>query len=479
MAAIAKDDSAELRELMTEIMQRWDGQKNIEKSWLEAVRCASKPCMDVIIHYGIDQKLLNAGLQQAARQGDLQCIQHLLTKGACFDISIASISARCGHLQCIKYFMQNCSVSAYTLTRIMKSSLEVGHTDIFYHILLYCEKDYTNSTEYDVSDVIPLACKYGDKQAVQTLLKMETFLQGYPESLILAIRNHNRDLIKMLLDCGADVNCKTPHREFSPLIELSLGSGASVANLNQDDPIRAEIGTVLLTYGANTEQVDWNKRSALSYATENNFTQVVKLLIDAGANVNSYDMNYIPSIYHSIRRANVAITNILLEAGGDPDGPSYANPNALMLAIITRRLSGSDTQPSMLTILKQLICAGANVNRLVFSSTYYTGNSWIPLTAAAKYGFVDFTECLFLAGSDTSIVRLFYKSYENYLSCSVGQNVLTEEQFLVVTNPLPLNVISRCKIRRSFERHNIRLLEKLPVPKLVIKYLQFSDLNAV
>jgi ankyrin repeat protein len=86
--------------------------------------------------------------------------------------------------------------------------------------------------------------------------------------LLLAARKGNREIVKLLLAHGADVNAQDYYLAWTPLILASaLG--------------HKEVVKLLLEYGADVDIKDQNGMTALKYAIKNGYKEIVALLKSA------------------------------------------------------------------------------------------------------------------------------------------------------------------------------------------------------
>lgn len=116
------------------------------------------------------------------------------------------------------------------------------------------------------------------------ILKKYTFSNKNALStpLYLAVSNSDIDIVKFLLDNGADIDkCKSP----------PLHKAINLGNI--------EIVKVLIDYGADIEQV-YLGNSPLYLALCKRNTTIIKYLLEKGADPNTLFINYCDSIYHKI-----------------------------------------------------------------------------------------------------------------------------------------------------------------------------------
>lgn len=101
-------------------------------------------------------------------------------------------------------------------------------------------------------------------------------------ALVQAARRNEEDLVKSLLDQGADTEAQEPNTGCTALMEAARLS-------------RREICRMLLKSGSNSSQKDAEGRTALHMASARNDSIVCRILLDAGAQVSACDLQgYIP-----------------------------------------------------------------------------------------------------------------------------------------------------------------------------------------
>jgi ankyrin repeat protein len=140
------------------------------------------------------------------------------------------------------------------------------------------------------------------------------------------------EIVKLLLEAGADPNIQTLNGD-TPLIEAS-----------QRKYMEEEIISLLLSYKADSNikrnkrnlitsrpQYDW---TALIYAANEGLTKVVSLLLKAGANPNIKDDDGVTALKRAALKGYTEIVSLLLKAGANPnikddDGVTALNKAAL------------------------------------------------------------------------------------------------------------------------------------------------------
>ena len=251
---------------------------------ISAVQEGHADCVEAVIKSFINVKDGNEDpvLLTAARQGNLKCIEALVGAGADVNLSgkrgitpLTSSAAR-GYIDCVKFFIENGAC--------------------------------VNSLNPDEEE--------------------------FP--LVLAAVNGQTEIIKILLDAGADVNRK----RFSGFSALTRASGAG----------HHETLKILLERGAATATDE-----ALEWAADGGHDKCLKLLLQA-----KYEKQECSAPLHkAIMKGYVDCADILIKAGADVNSRHYGSPF---------RNSGNSTalfeavKSDHVQCVKKLMEAGADVN---------------------------------------------------------------------------------------------------------------------
>ncbi len=224
--------------------------------------------------------------------------------------------------------------------------------------------------------------------------------------LFLAIMTERQDIIDLLLDAGANINCKT--EEHTPLslvvctgdlklMQHLIDRGADVNGSTEGyTPLIAaakegcEEGVrFLLSHGADAN-AGTAKYTPLTAAAEGAQKDILRILLEAGANVNAgtINENHTP-LTAAARTGFTEGVRLLIDAGADVNLPS------LFYTPLAAAAEGSHAD-----ILRILLAAGADL------SGEADGNT--PLIAAAKAGFTEGVRLLLDAGADVNLSTLSY-----------------------------------------------------------------------
>lgn len=152
------------------------------------------------------------------------------------------------------------------------------------------------------------AVQFGDENKVSKLLRMFPGLVSVREEsgetpLHFAAGGDKVEIVKMLLDHGADGNAKT-NGGGTPLCRTT-----PKANL--------EIARLLMDHGADVNAPCEASETVLNTMIDLGNNEFVELLLQHGADVNEKGMNGMTALHSAATSGNVAISNMLLDHGAD------------------------------------------------------------------------------------------------------------------------------------------------------------------
>jgi ankyrin repeat protein len=183
-------------------------------------------------------------------------------------------------------------------------------------------------------------------QVSQTFDKVQPVLQS-------AVLNGHQEVIEALLEAGADPNLHAPGT--TPL----LGAAAYAGERRTVE--------LLLEYGADVNSISGG-RSAVHYAAEKGYHEILSALVLCGADIELTDAetNRTP-LQIAVEDKHVETVTALLEAGADPDSEASTLSPPLIRA----------ARLGYIEIVKLLVLHGADVN--------IQDGEWTPLRFA-EYG---------------------------------------------------------------------------------------------
>ena len=204
----------------------------------------------------------------------------------------------------------------------LMKAVELGNLEII-KILLQGGDSLPN-WQISLGSALELAIQLGKAKIVEMLLQAgANFNQaGSVPPLITAVEYQHIDIVKILIEAGADINC-VDESAITPLImavlvkniylvNFLLEKGANVDGANLDDYhccFRSQMNGKFLSEG-----------TPLIYAAREGNLQIVKLLVEAGANVNIISLEHgnISALNMSIQEGHREVCDYLLPLTFDP-----------------------------------------------------------------------------------------------------------------------------------------------------------------
>lgn len=201
-----------------------------------------------------------------------------------------------------------------------------------------------NAKNHFSSSALELASRQGHSEVVRALLAAKADLNSNPCILYSASASGNVDVMKLLLDAGADKdgkNCGVGN----PLLIYAIEEGS------------ANVVRALLEAGTDKEVRDGDGYTPLIAAIRHSRVEVVSLLLEAGANKDAVDqhrvvfqnsdgsitninnINYATPLIHAAANddfyaESLAIVKLLLDARANKEAEDYEGDTALKVAEI-------------------------------------------------------------------------------------------------------------------------------------------------
>lgn len=223
-------------------------------------------------------------------------------------------------------------------------------------------------------------------------------------SLTLATKRFNPELVKILIEKGADINAKnkigttTLMEAFdlrmaytdtqaiawrNEIINLLLKSGAN-PNIGYDDGYRCHSP---LMYAVEVSSIEWvklllsykadanlkcrktvNALTRLVWQNNPNYAELLDILIEAGADVNAADEYGNTPLMTAVSSGNIPVIKKLLSKGALVNAQNSAGGTALMNALLKEKIGLKPEEPNI-EIVRLLLEAGANPNLTVNSNS--------------------------------------------------------------------------------------------------------------
>jgi ankyrin repeat protein len=158
------------------------------------------------------------------------------------------------------------------------------------------------------------------------------------------------EIVKMLLEAGADANAKTKYYGRTPIILAALNGHLDVVK-------------ILINSGADVNHIGTDGVNALIFAVDGDNLQIAGALLDAGADVNRRVFNDTTTpLLRAVGKGNTQMVKLLIKAGADVNARDTTNvfPAPGKTSEMTPLILASSK--GQIEIVKALIEAGAEVN---------------------------------------------------------------------------------------------------------------------
>ncbi|KAM9064674.1 ankyrin repeat and SOCS box protein 2 isoform X1 [Sarcophilus harrisii] len=422
--------------------------KACERKNVEAVR--------MLVQYNADTNhRCNRGwtaLHESVARNDLEVMEILVSGGAkvesknAYGITPLFVAAQSGQLEALRFLAKHgadintqASDSASALYEACKNE----HEDVVEFLL--SQGADANKSNKDGLLPLHIASKRGNYKIVQMLLPVTSrtrVKRSGISPLHLAAERNNDDVLEGLLDAGYDVNA-TLSPERSRLYE--------------------------------------DRRSTpLYFAVINNNIYATEMLLHAGASPN---LDIINPLLISIRHGCLKTMELLLDHGANIDAYISSHPTTFPATIMFSM--------KCLSLLKFLMDLGCNGDSC-FTCQY--GNGPHPVTQSTSTRFnempldksptvVQF--CEIISAPEVSrwagpIIDVLLDYVGNVQLCArLKEHIESYEDWAVIKEkaepPRPLAHLCRLRVRKAIGKYRIKLIDTLPLPGRLIRYLQYDN----
>lgn len=211
---------------------------------------------------------------------------------------------------------------------------------------------YNDSKEIEIHDIqihiITLLIKYGAKINISNMLGQSP--------LMYACMSGNKEMVRFLISCGADVN-QRDITGATPLLRTIIKEKIKSLVDNYKLDTEVDIVKILLESGADIDVRDIFGANAVIDACIENKDKILRLLLKAGANPNSKIIpnklnryNNSTAIIVACMEGHKEIVETLIKAGADVNATDKFGTSALYTAVFNERPD----------IVQLLITAGAH-----------------------------------------------------------------------------------------------------------------------
>ncbi|CAD7688600.1 unnamed protein product [Nyctereutes procyonoides] len=473
----------------------------------------------------IDQRTLQeeTALYLATCRGHLDCLQSLLQAGAEPDISNKSretpLYKACErkNVEAVRILVQYNADTNHRCNRGWTALHEsVSRNDLeVMEILVSRGAKVESKNAYGITPLF-VAAQSGQLDALRFLAKygadINTQASDSASALYEACKNEHEDVVEFLLSQGADANKankdgllplhiaskKGNYRIVQMLLPVTSRtrvrrSGVSPLHLaaerNHDAVLRALLGArfdVNAPLAPERARLYEDRRSsALYFAVVNSNVPATELLLRAGADPNR---DLISPLLVAIRLGCLRTVRLLLDHGADIDARVASHPTAFPATIMFAM-----KYLSLLKFLMDLGCDGEPCFSCRFGSGPHppapprsSRFSDAPAAAAAadkEPAEVQF--CEILSTPEVSrwagpIIDILLDYVGNVQLCSrLKEHIESFEDWAVIKEkaelPRPLAHLCRLQVRKAVGKHRIKLLDLLPLPGRLIRYLKYEN----
>ncbi|MDV7104871.1 ankyrin repeat domain-containing protein [Vibrio sp. TH_r3] len=226
-----------------------------------------------------------------------------------------------------------------------------GHIDIV-KLLIEHGADVNSKNRWN-GTALSQAAMNGHLNIVKLLIEHDSHITS--DALLLASRNGHTDIGKLLIEQGADINAK------DTAIIRGYNRGQNALTMAIDNG-HVAIAKLLIEKGIDVHKKDQYQNTALSMASDKNEAELVKMLVEHGAGyLTRFSFSDSDAkLIRSARKGDLAGIMIALSAGADINSESSAGQTALIEAF--EGVFGQITEQKYLAVIKALIENGADIH---------------------------------------------------------------------------------------------------------------------
>ena len=273
--------------------------------------------------------------------------------------------------------------TSFRISSALDQATRADCADAVMILLSILEAD-PNSSDSEGFTPLMIACRYGNIRIATLLHQAHANINQQDNDGWTALmeacssETPQYELVKLMVQSGADLNIKTSKRQSTALILAAERRHASIVQY-------------LLDEGAPVNTQDVDGATSLMLASQHGHSEVVCVLINYGADLNilAKSHNATALILACVRQRTPCV-DFLLAGGADPNLCCGEYSPLLSACII-------DDYHMDPTILEKLLSAGANPN------TQTGDDGFTALMQAAGYGYEKGIEVLLKAGADVKI----------------------------------------------------------------------------
>ncbi len=303
-------------------------------------------------------------LEWAAEEGHTDCVKLLLAAGACpnaisedTDGSPLANAAAQGHADCVKLLLEagaNASAAVHKEKTPLMLAMEIDNKACI-ELLLPATADLTAATQKGYTTLMAAACMETPDMLTELLNRgadVNARALSGKTALLMAALHGRLENMKILAEKGANVNAQD-NEGVSPLLmttqrgstegtELLLahGADAALADKSKCTPLmqatrngNTECVRILLEHGAKDSYTRRQRTTSLMLAAAKGSADCARLLLAAGSKVNARDDARMSPLCFAAHHGNAECLQLLLEAGAKVQVKDTQGHSPLMYAV--------------------------------------------------------------------------------------------------------------------------------------------------
>jgi ankyrin repeat protein len=194
--------------------------------------------------------------------------------------------------------------------------------------------DINVRTQQGRTALVRAAKRNGNADLVRLLLEKGADVKAPGDTtLIQAAQSGDIEIMRLLIEAGANVNCISQRFGETPLMYASVSDRVEVVRLllakgaNPNTAVR----NMTRVIGGSTVGMGIGKQTPLMWAAPTGSPELIRALIDAGANVNAQDIQGMTPLMLAVASENqdLAVVKVLLQSGADVNARSSRGETAL------------------------------------------------------------------------------------------------------------------------------------------------------
>ncbi|KAG6599729.1 Serine/threonine protein kinase [Phytophthora cinnamomi] len=337
-----------------------------ETALMSASRNGDMDVVRFLVECGADVNartdLGETALMSASRNGDMDVVRFLVESGA--DVNAVDnkgwsplvFAVGSGKLDVAGFLIEagaDSSVVKKKKAELLSDAVQNGILDTVRYLM---ESGDANATDEQGKTLLMIAAQCSQMDVVRFLVDRGADLNAVDNlnnstPLLYAAEGGHLDVVQFLIQRGADVNIGNKEgvtsllfavrRGMLPMIRLLIEAGADVniGNKEGDTPLlfavrRDELPMIrlLIEAGADVNAADNWGRSSLFYGAVNSNLDVIQLLVESGADINAVDSRKNTPLMIAARRCCLDGVQFLVNCGADVNAVGDDGLTPLMLA---------------------------------------------------------------------------------------------------------------------------------------------------